>query len=93
MHRARATAKLDTLVAQLRDGRRAATLVFVRTKRGADRLVKRLAIDDVPAVAMHGDKSQSQREKALARFEPGASTRSWPPTSPPAASTSTASPT
>jgi ATP-dependent RNA helicase RhlE len=46
-------------------------LVFVRTKRGADRLVKRLRNHDVTAVAMHGDKSQSQREKALARFERG----------------------
>jgi ATP-dependent RNA helicase RhlE len=45
--------------------------VFVRTKRGADRLVKRLAASSVQAVAMHGDKSQSQREKALARFEAG----------------------
>jgi ATP-dependent RNA helicase RhlE len=43
----------------------------VRTKRGADRLVKRLRAHDVTALAMHGDKSQSQREKALARFERG----------------------
>ena len=46
-------------------------LVFVRTKRGADRLVQRLAKEHVDAVAMHGDKSQRQREKALARFEAG----------------------
>jgi superfamily II DNA/RNA helicase len=46
-------------------------LVFVRTKRGADRLVQRLAKEHVEAVAMHGDKSQRQREKALARFEAG----------------------
>ena len=45
------------------------TLVFVRTKRGADRLVKRLDAHDVRAVAMHGNKSQSQREKALAGFQ------------------------
>jgi superfamily II DNA/RNA helicase len=45
--------------------------VFVRTKRGADRLVKRLRNHDVTAVAMHGNKSQPQREKALARFERG----------------------
>jgi ATP-dependent RNA helicase RhlE len=44
----------------------------VRTKRGADRLVKRLGTAGVAAVAMHGDKSQRQREKALARFESGA---------------------
>ncbi len=47
------------------------TLVFVRTKRGADRLVKKLAQDDVRAVAMHGDMSQSARERALSRFETG----------------------
>jgi superfamily II DNA/RNA helicase len=48
------------------------TLVFVRTKHGADRLVKRLARHGVQAVAMHGNKSQRQREQALARFESGA---------------------
>jgi superfamily II DNA/RNA helicase len=47
------------------------TLVFVRTKRGADRLAKRLAKRDVRAVAMHGDKSQGQRERALASFASG----------------------
>jgi superfamily II DNA/RNA helicase len=63
--------KVDRLVAELSEPERGLTLVFVRTKRGADRLVKRLAASSVPAVAMHGDKSQSQREKALARFEAG----------------------
>ncbi len=47
------------------------TLVFVRTKHGADRLVKRLAAHGVTAVAMHGNKSQRQREQALSRFESG----------------------
>src|SRR5207302_842990 len=46
-------------------------LVFVRTKHGADRLVKRLRAQGVDAVAMHGNKSQRQRESALARFERG----------------------
>ncbi len=64
--------KLDHLVEQLRAGEHGRTLVFVRTKRGADRLVKRLRTRDVQAVAMHGDKSQGQRERALARFESGA---------------------
>jgi ATP-dependent RNA helicase RhlE len=63
--------KLDDLVRELRDEAGGLTLVFVRTKRGADRLVKRLGTRGVPAVAMHGDKSQGQREKALARFESG----------------------
>jgi ATP-dependent RNA helicase RhlE len=63
--------KLDHLVEQLRDDDCGPTLVFVRTKRGADRLVKRLRGRSVEAVAMHGDKSQKQRERALARFEDG----------------------
>jgi len=45
--------------------------VFVRTKRGADRLVKRLRKHNLEAVAMHGNKSQRQREQALSRFERG----------------------
>ena len=70
-HRVAHEAKVSALVHELGDPKRGLTLVFVRTKRGADRLVKRLGAHDVHAVAMHGDKSQSQREKALARFEAG----------------------
>jgi superfamily II DNA/RNA helicase len=62
--------KLDRLIEQLQESG-ARSLVFVRTKRGADRLVKRLRSRDVDAVAMHGDKTQQQRERALARFERG----------------------
>ena len=47
------------------------TLVFVRTKRGADRLARKLGRHDVRALAMHGDLSQRQRQRALARFENG----------------------
>jgi ATP-dependent RNA helicase RhlE len=65
------SAKLDHLTLQLQDAERGRTLVFVRTKRGADRLVKRLRSRKLEAVAMHGDKSQGQRERALARFEKG----------------------
>jgi ATP-dependent RNA helicase RhlE len=64
-------AKLDELVSSLAAQEPSRSLVFVRTKRGADRLVKRLKAKDVEAVAMHGDKSQRQRENALARFERG----------------------
>ena len=63
--------KLDELVGELRGDRGGRALVFVRTKRGADRLVKRLRARSVDAVAMHGNKSQGQRERALARFEAG----------------------
>jgi superfamily II DNA/RNA helicase len=64
-------AKVSRLVSELNEAERGLTLVFVRTKRGADRLVKRLASSRVQAVAMHGDKSQGQRERALANFESG----------------------
>ena len=63
--------KLDSLVNALRGDDAGRTLVFVRTKRGADRLVKRLAKRGVDSAAMHGDKSQGQREKALRRFHDG----------------------
>jgi len=62
--------KVETLVEHLRasDG---LTLVFVRTKRGAGRLVQKLGRSGVKAVAMHGDMSQRDRERSLARFESG----------------------
>jgi ATP-dependent RNA helicase RhlE len=66
-----AATKLGALVGELRRPERGRTLVFVRTKRGADRLVKRLRAHNVDAIAIHGDKSQRQREKALASFTAG----------------------
>ena len=62
--------KVERLVEELETGRGLA-LVFVRTKRGADRLVKKLSRLDVGAVAMHGDMSQRARERALERFRSG----------------------
>jgi ATP-dependent RNA helicase RhlE len=50
------------------DGR---CLVFVRTKRGADRLARQLEKQGFSAGALHGDRSQSQRNAALARFQDG----------------------
>jgi superfamily II DNA/RNA helicase len=64
--------KLDTLIEHLDGDGRGRTLVFVRTKRGADRLVKRLKSRGVVALAMHGDKTQNQRERALKSFHSGA---------------------
>jgi ATP-dependent RNA helicase RhlE len=64
-------AKVGALVRELRGAERGRTLVFVRTKRGADRLVNRLGKHELHAVAMHGNKSQPQRQKALARFTTG----------------------
>jgi superfamily II DNA/RNA helicase len=64
-------AKLDQLVEHLSGEGTGRSLVFVRTKRGADRLVKRLRAHDLDSVAMHGNKTQRQREQALAEFERG----------------------
>ncbi|MDQ2969153.1 MAG: DEAD/DEAH box helicase [Actinomycetota bacterium] len=65
-----ADTKVETLVKHINssDG---LTLVFVRTKRGADKLVQKLTRQNVSAVAMHGDMSQGARERALSRFESG----------------------
>jgi superfamily II DNA/RNA helicase len=63
--------KLARLVSLVQADEVDRALVFVRTKRGADRLVKRLRSHGVESACMHGDKSQPQREKALHRFESG----------------------
>jgi ATP-dependent RNA helicase RhlE len=64
---------LLTLV--LRDGFKGGemdrVLVFTRTKHGADRVVKKLAQSNIPANAIHGNKSQPQRERALEEFKAG----------------------
>src|SRR3546814_12134541 len=46
-------------------------LVFTRTKHGADRVVKHLSAASIQSAAIHGNKSQPQREKALAEFKSG----------------------
>ncbi len=46
-------------------------LVFTRTKHGADRVVKKLAQSNIEAAAIHGNKSQPQRERALDAFRRG----------------------
>ena len=62
--------KVERLIEEL-NADRGLALVFVRTKRGADRLAQKLSRQDVSAIAMHGDMSQSQRERALERFRSG----------------------
>jgi superfamily II DNA/RNA helicase len=51
--------------------RHTSTVVFCRTKRGADRLARQLSQAGLPVAAIHGDRSQAQREKALAAFQSG----------------------
>ena len=62
--------KLDKLVAILKE-ERGLTLVFVRTKRGADRLQRKLGARGIPALAMHGDLTQTARQSALNKFSSG----------------------
>jgi ATP-dependent RNA helicase RhlE len=66
-----ADGKVDRLIEEL-EAERGLALIFVRTKRGADRLARKLHLRDVPTVALHGDMSQGQRERALGRFRSGA---------------------
>ena len=46
-------------------------LVFTRTKHGANRLAEQLEKDDIPAMAIHGNKSQAARTRALSEFKSG----------------------
>ena len=62
--------KLDALLKVLREERGLA-LIFVRTKRGADRLRYKLRDKGVPALALHGDMTQAARQQTLARFATG----------------------
>ncbi len=59
------------LAALLEEGNLDRTLVFAKTKHGADRLVRGLMAKGVSAQAIHGNKSQTQRVKALAAFKDG----------------------
>ena len=63
--------KQDLLHDLLSDPKIARALVFARTKHGADRVVKRLVADGFSADAIHGNKSQGQRERALDAFKKG----------------------
>jgi ATP-dependent RNA helicase RhlE len=55
----------------LKDGELDSVLVFVRTKIGADRVVRHLHHDGIEATAMHADKTQAQRTRALDDFKAG----------------------
>jgi ATP-dependent RNA helicase RhlE len=62
--------KVDAL-AELLQAEPGLALVFVRTKRGADRLATKLKDRGLSAAAMHGDLTQQARERTLARFHKG----------------------
>jgi ATP-dependent RNA helicase RhlE len=63
--------KQALLVSVLRDHTIGRALVFTRTKHGADKVVRHLGRAGVAAAAIHGNKSQRQRERALAAFRSG----------------------
>ena len=66
-----AARKREVLADFLADPAFTRTLVFTRTKRGADRVAKHLTAQGLNASAIHGDKSQGQRERALESFKQG----------------------
>jgi ATP-dependent RNA helicase RhlE len=73
-HRFVAVAQADRTRALVRElaADRGLTLVFVRTKRGADRLARNLKAEGFRVAALHGGMAQSARERALGRFAAGA---------------------
>jgi ATP-dependent RNA helicase RhlE len=63
--------KRELLTQLINTGRIDQALVFTRTKHGASRLAEQLERDGIPAAAIHGNKSQPQRNRALADFKSG----------------------
>lgn len=61
--------KANLLIHILKDSTIERSLVFTRTKYGADKLVKQLSRKGINAAAIHGDKSQNSRQRALADFK------------------------
>lgn len=66
--------KKNLLVHLIREKRIPSVIVFTRTKRGADRLSKALQQSNIRAEAIHGDKTQGARQRALANFKDNKST-------------------
>ncbi|CAJ0740605.1 ATP-dependent RNA helicase RhlE [Ralstonia edaphis] len=63
--------KRELLAKLVRDNDWHQVLVFTRTKHGANRLAEQLTRDGIPALAIHGNKSQSARTRALTEFKAG----------------------
>lgn len=61
--------KTKLLVSLLKNPAMESVLVFTRTKHGADKVVKVLAKSEIRAMAIHGNKSQTARQKALTQFK------------------------
>lgn len=65
------TSKNDLLLHILRDPKIDQVLLFSRTKHGADRIDRNLRKQKIKSAAIHGDKAQNQRQKALSQFKAG----------------------
>jgi ATP-dependent RNA helicase RhlE len=65
------TEKGDFLVDQLRDKPDGLSLVFCRTKHGAERLMRKLSHSGISAGSIHGNKSQNQRDRAIKELREG----------------------
>jgi len=65
------TAKIDLLLHMLHNKRMECVLVFSRTKHGADKIHRKLEHAGIKSVAMHSDRSQGQRQRALEGFKSG----------------------
>lgn len=63
--------KLDLLTHILKNDIKESVLVFARTKHGADKIARKLQKDQISAEAIHGNKSQNQRQNALGNFKSG----------------------
>jgi len=63
--------KIDFLLHLLKEGQMYSVLVFSRTKRGADRINRRLERAGIVSVAIHSDRTQGQRQKAMEGFKAG----------------------
>jgi len=63
--------KLDLLTHLLQNDISESVLVFSRTKHGADKIARKLQKDKISAEAIHGNKSQNQRQNALSNFKSG----------------------
>ncbi len=63
--------KRELLSSLVRSGRLDQALVFTRTKHGANRLAEQLSRDGIATAAIHGNKAQAQRVRALADFKAG----------------------
>jgi len=63
--------KKDLLIHILKDKEIDQVLLFARTKHGADKIARNLKKQNIKTAAIHGDKGQNQRQKALAQFKAG----------------------